>query len=123
MNFKIIGLHSINALFEFVNVKQTFYLIKPAMITNDKPIYFCVDKIPYSLSFEIKDDMVKLTNNFITDGTTSDIFYFMEKNKNYIRIYGFNKIPLRIWLMFICIGITTHTIHYLVQFSIFIGVG
>jgi hypothetical protein len=103
MNFKIIGLHSINPLFEFVNVKQTFYLIKPAMITNDKPIYFCFDKIPYSIYFNIKDDMITLSKEFIENGTTSDIFYYMEKNKNYIRVYGFNKIPMRIWIMVLLI--------------------
>lgn len=101
MNFKIIGLHSINALFEFANIKQTFYLIKPAMITNDCPIYFCFDKVPYSISFDIKDDLIKLTTLFLEKGTTSDIFYFMEKNKTFIRVYGFNKLPLSIWIEFI----------------------
>jgi hypothetical protein len=103
MNFKIIGLHSINPLFEFTNVKQTFYLIKPAMITCDKPIYFVFDKIPYSIDFNIKDDMIVLTNEFIKNGQTSDIFYFMEKNKTFIRVYGFNKIPFRIYIMIILV--------------------
>lgn len=118
MNFKIIGLHSINPLFEFVNVKQTFYLIKPAMITNDTPIYFCFDKIPYSISFEIKDDMVKLTNYFIMESETSDIFYYMEKNKTFIRVYGFNKIPLRIWIEFILVIAFICMLEYVIMTNI-----
>jgi len=119
MNFKIIGLHSINPLFEFVNVKQTFYLIKPAMITNDTPIYFCFDKIPYSVSFVIKDDLIKLTDYFIENGTTSDIFYYMEKNKTFIRVYGFNKIPLRIWIEFLLAMGFLLMLEYIVLFNIY----
>lgn len=119
MNFKIIGLHSINPLFEFANIKQTFYLIKPAMITNDTPIYFCFDKIPYSISFDIKDDLVKLTNLFIQEGTTSDIFYYMEKNKTFIRVYGFNKIPLRIWIEFLLIIGFICMLEYIILFNYF----
>jgi len=121
MNFKIIGLHSINPLFEFVNVKQTFYLMKPAMITNDTPIYFCFDKIPYSISFEIKDDMIKLTDHFIMEGTTSDIFYFMEKNKTFIRVYGFNKIPLRIWIEFLLFLGFFGMLEYVILWNYFLG--
>lgn len=119
MNFKIIGLHSINPLFEFTNVKQTFYLIKPAMITCDKPIYFCFDKIPYSINFNIKDDMISLTNMFIEKGQTSDIFYFMEKNKTFIRVYGFNKLPLRVYLQILLIIGFLQMLQYLITITIF----
>jgi hypothetical protein len=122
MNFKIIGLHSINPLFEFTNVKQTFYLIKPAMITCDKPIYFVFDKIPYSIDFNIKDDMIILTNEFIQKGQTSDIFYFMEKNKTFIRVYGFYKLPLSIYIMILLVIGFICMLEYLIIMTI-LGIG
>jgi hypothetical protein len=120
MNFKIIGLRTINPLFEFANVKQTFYLIKAGMITNDKPIYFCFDKFPYSISFDIKDDMLILSEKFIREGLTSDIFYYMEKNKNYIRIYGFNKIPFRVWITILAFFLFALMLEYVIIFSFFL---
>lgn len=122
MNFKIIGLHSINPIFELVNVKQSFYLIKPAMITNDCPIYFCFDKIPFSISFNIIDDMIELSNYCLLENITSDLFYAMEKNKNYIRVYGFNKIPTRIYIWFLLILSVFGMFEYILLQSIFSGI-
>lgn len=87
-NFKIIPLYSIPPLYELPTTHESFYLDLPAIITNDKPIYFITSKYPISFTIKEHKDFRKAMLFFQLNSATADVNKALYNSSTFLQILG-----------------------------------
>lgn len=96
MNFRIIGLHEVNPLFEIMDTKELYFLDKPTMSTLGKPIYWITKGIPFSREIHHIEQEESDLHEFCMKGYNAAELRAMVDSAQFIRIYGKQRLPFRL---------------------------
>ena len=120
LNIKIIPLLQINPILDLSNVKEFYFLYRPAMFIDGKPIFLLIRGIP--LSFEL--NIIKDTNNMLSQiqlaGFTAQETRALLKSGFTTYLFGKPMLTLNQLLFLVFLFITCQLIQYIVLTSIFL---
>ena len=123
MNFKIIGLYTLEPIFELMNTKEMYYLDKPTMITNDIPIYWIQKGIPFTIEVRIKEQLLTLNEEIFKNGYNADLIRAMVKSHHWINVYGKEKWSMKFISFILTIMLCEGLIIYIILQNVFSGSG
>lgn len=121
MNYRIIGLRNVNPLFEIIETKELFFLDKPTMSTLGKPVFWLIKGVPLSQKISFSKDYNTMSTQFTVQGYNASQIYAMVKSPLFMSIFGKHQIPLKTYLLFICMEIITILICYIFFSTIFMS--
>lgn len=128
LNIKVIPLIYAFPILDIVNLKEFYYLQKPTMFIDGKPIWFVIRGIPISIEFKLKnvsykDGQTESLNNFLREieikGYKPEEIKAKLQSMYAVYLFGKKHLSIKDYLFFILIIIVIGLIEYLIISSMY----
>lgn len=121
LNIKIIPLTNVNPVLDITNTKEFYYLYRPALFIDGKPIFLIIRGIPISFELKLIKDNSNLIQSIELAGYTPQEIRAKLKSGHSTYIFGKPNLSLSqlLWIIFLMVSICL--IEYIVISSIFLG--
>lgn len=121
LNIKIIPLTKINPILDLVNVKEFYFLYRPAMFIDGKPIFLIIRGIPFSFELQLLKDDSNLVKQIELKGYSSSEIRALLRSGYTTYLFGRPSLSLAQLLYLVFLIITICLVEYIILGAIWLG--
>ena len=119
LNIKIIPLTKINPILDLTNVKEFYFLYRPAMFIDGKPVFLVIRGIPLSFELKLLKDDSNMVKQIELDGYSASEVRALLRSGFTTYLFGKPNMSLTQMLYFIFLVISIMLVEYIVLSTIF----